>query len=228
LPTTDPPVDPPPPTPPLDAYLTATAVEAGEVPVEVADWLAEGAWPGETFMPEDVDLPSRRAGRWEITNLGAATWAFRKIAAARAELTATDAAYTAELARLNAWREQANGPHARTVYFLDERLTAWGLAERDRGGRATIGTPAGEVRTRKPGAPWKLTVTDKAALIAYALANGCDGLTQPAPAGVSDLAKHLTVVDKDGDLVCLDPESGEVVPGVAATATAYTATVVPS
>lgn len=112
------------------------------------------------------EIPER-AQRFEVTDLGQAEWAMRKLAA----LTQRSAAVHGQASE---WRERIDEWELSEQHRLDPSITYFqGLLERyalfvrEVDGRATVALPSGEVATRKPKTP-KITVVDEGAVIAWA------------------------------------------------------------
>jgi len=202
----------------LETYLTAAAVAAGDIPPEVAEYVAAGCHDDPIGGP----FPG---ARWEIADDGAAVWAMARLAEAAAQLARIDALYLRKKVALDDWRDVAGGRHTRTATFMTGRLTGYALARRAADPKAkTLDLPDGKVTTRAPSKPWKVTVTDGPALLEWAVADGRDEYIRPALRPVSELP--VEVVEKDGELRVFDPD-GEVVPGLTAVPTELSATVAP-
>lgn len=204
------------------AFLADSAVVDGEVPGHIAEYVNAGCYPA-TDPSDDTSTPAQ-AGRWEIADDGAASWAMRRYAEAHAELDAIDDQYHRELGRLNAWRDARTRTPARTAAFMGDHLGVYALAVRAKEGRKTLVLPAGKVKTSQPTVPWKVEVADKDAMIRWALSNGAEAYLRPVPSSLTDLRALVVVTDRDDGLVVVDAESGEVVPGLTAEATKATVT----
>jgi len=211
----------------LHDALAAAAVDAGDVPAHVAEWVDDGAHPDPCPPGADVVTVAQVANLWQITDVGAATWAMRRVAAARTELVAVDERYERERKVLDDWRETAGRRHKRTEQFMVERLTAWAVKCREAAPKqATWTTPAGKVTTRAPSVPWTVEVANREALLDYALAYGNDRLVRPALATLTAIRAAVVVAEKDDGPVAVDPATGEVVPGLFVEPSRTTATVV--
>lgn len=240
----------------LQEHLAAAAVEDGDVPLEVAEWVDAGARPDLADL--DEDSAAAKAKRWEITDQGAATWAMRKLAAAKAAQMQILTDYLAEKKRLDRWLDRAQRPHANTVAFMQDRLERWALRQREANPRqATFHTPAGSVETRVPSKPWTVEVADKEMLLRWALANQRDDLIRPTLQPVTEIRKRVAIASSecrecdgagvvphtgrgsDGFDACeacsagreivaiVDAETGEIVPGLSAEPTRPTVIVRP-
>jgi len=202
----------------LERHLTAAAVTAGDIPPEVAEYVAAGCHDDPIGGP----FPG---ARWEITDDGAAVWAMARLAEAAAQLARIDALYRRKRFALDDWRDVAGGRHTRTATFMTGRLTGYALARRAADPKAkTLDLPDGRVTTRAPSKPWKVTVTDAPALLEWAVADGRDDFLRPALRPTQSLP--VEVVDKDGELRVVDAD-GEIIPGLAAEPTAPSATCAP-
>ena len=210
----------------LSEHLAAVAVEDGDVPAEVAAWVDGGARPDLADL--DEDSPAAKAERWQITGTGSAAWAVRLYLQAKDEEAAVEADYRRLLRNLEEAKRRSLEPATNTAAFMEDKLTRWALEQRSRHPeRKTFYTPAGTVGTRVPSKPWRVEVVDKEALLRWALANGRDDLIRPTLATVTDVRKAVRLGgDPEAPLV-VDPETAEVVPGLAAEPTRPTVIVRP-
>lgn len=202
-------------------WMAHAAVLAGEVPVDVAAWADDD---GDEFGPP---LPSEDVRGWRITDDAAAAWALRKLAAAQAEIAEVTDRYRVEVSRLNEWRDRMVRRPRDTVDYMADRLKAYGLERRaEDPKRATISTPAGEIRTRAPSEAnrWQVVLADDETLLAWAEENDRDDLLRRSLAPVTAIRSRCEIaerihVDAEGEHVVerivVDRDSGALVPGLA-------------
>lgn len=151
-----------------------------------------------TYNPVDLaDATIREV--WTIPDSEAANWAFRKLAHAQEELARIKADAAAEIARIQAWADDASRPLESDAAWFTGRLIEYRrrLEDADPTLPKTYRLPFGSITRRK--LPDKTVVTDKAAAIAWA--------QEHAP----DAVKLDLLVSQLPDA---DPETGELVPGV--------------
>lgn len=156
--------------------------------------------------PELHDPAVRQA--WEIDGDNTATWALRKLAQQRDELDRIDAAADAEIARIKAWQEDAKRPVERAAAFFEGKLISYRrrLEAANPKLPKTYKLPAGDIAVRA-GRP-SVKVTDETAFVAWAIDNAPDALSyRPKVSALKDMDRA-----DDGHLV--EPETGELVPGV--------------
>lgn len=154
-----------------------------------------------TEAPEDRE-------RFKITDDSQATWAMRKAAAAKARLAEIQAIADAEIERIQAWAEQQSREPIRDVDYFEAILIEYAIGQRAEG-RKTISTPYGVVKSRAGQPKWK--VDDAEAFLSWARRNNRPDLIRVKEE--ADMARLKTEFENTGD-AAVDPESGEVVPGV--------------
>lgn len=149
---------------------------------------------------------------WAIPDIGAADWAMRKLVAAQT----ARAAYLAQAAEWQRIAEAFN----HTIDFFTDRLAEWGIAQRDVIDMKTIKLPTGSIATRenKP----RVVVDNADVLLEWARTNAPDAIKIVESVLISKLP---TAIANDGTVV--DPESGEIIPGVGVDPGGITATVKP-
>lgn len=195
-------------------------LEAEELPPEWLAWLDSEGVPGEpgerggTIVQSDAEKPETP---WNISGDRTATWALRKIAEAEAELRRIKDAADQEIKRVSAWRDRAGRQPQRTADFFRDRLREYLRALIEEGkvkltskGGGTYKLPAGDL-TRRAGST-SVEFYDEEAFIAWALDNRTELVKIEARKQATKDA--LLAKEDDGDLILLDPETGEVVPGV--------------
>lgn len=155
----------------------------------------------------DVDIED--PAPWTIDDDGKATWALRKVAAAEREIADADRLYKAELARLQAWREQVTTAPKRTVDYMTVHLFEY--LERLRWKTPNLHTvtlPGGTITHRTS---QRVIVKDADAFMAWAEEHGYERAVKRTPL-VSEIKSDLSKTD-DGVLVPITVD-GENVPGI--------------
>lgn len=145
--------------------------------------------------------------RFRITDDAQATWAMRKLAAAREALNGVANVAEAEIARVQAWAEQRSRQALQDAQYFEGILCEYARAQRAEG-RKSVSTPYGTVKSRAGSPRWTI---DAEAFLAWARTAHPDLIRvkeEPALAAVKDALQVA-----DGGAV--DPATGEVVPGVA-------------
>lgn len=211
------------PTEDLTEHLLATEA----LPPEWQDWLEADGVPGEaadragSTILQSTPMPDTP---WRITGDSTATWALRKVREAEAELTRIQDAANAEFAKVEDWTKRARRRHVRTAEFFRNHLREYlraliedGQVKLTAKGGGTYTLPTGNL-TRRAGSP-SVEFYDEEAFIAWALDNRTELVNieaRKAATKESLLAKELPADDLEGDtvVVLLDPDTGEVVPGV--------------
>jgi hypothetical protein len=162
----------------------------------------------------DVEEEKSEGERFRVLDDGAASWAFRRLAEAEAEIESRRALARSEIETVERWLADAvKGPERSRAYF--EALLVGYMARRfgDDPKTKTISLPSGTL-TARAGTP-KIEVDDVEAFFEFA--DGVADSLRPEyvrekiEANVSALKKRL-VVTADGVLV--EPETGEPVPGL--------------
>lgn len=143
--------------------------------------------------------------RFRIENDEQATWAMRKLTAARSRLDEIAHIAEAEIQRIQAWAEHESREPMRDAEYFEGILTEYGMTQRAEG-RKTVSTPYGSIKSRM-GQP-KYTFVDKEQFIEWAKANHPDWVAVKEDVALSAL-RSSNVVDS------VDPETGEVIPGLA-------------
>lgn len=156
--------------------------------------------------PELADPTVRQA--WAIDGDNTATWALRKLAAQRDEIDRIDAAADAEILRVKQWAEDAKRQPERAAAFFEAKLIDYRrrLEAENPNLPKTYRLPAGDIAVRAGRSSVK--VTDESAFVDWAQDNAPHALTyKPKVSGLKGMDRA-----DDGHLV--EPETGELVPGV--------------
>lgn len=166
--------------------------------------------------------------RWRIESDDVAEWAMVKLAEAQADLAQTRRQRASYAERIDQWYARSTAESTRSAAFFEAHLMLWALTKRSTtaGATKTAKLPSGEVRTRKPG-PWKPAIADPTALLEWAIDKRETGRNIVRSrllldVLVSALAEVAICVAVDGDaavgeeVVVVDRETGERIPGTIA------------
>ncbi len=145
---------------------------------------------------------------FSITDVGAAMWAMRKIAQAKAQIELNKQLAAAEIAKIEAWHQRTNKEHVRTVEHMETHLVAYydGLRAADPKFR-TLDLPTGKVKRRALPQDYD---RDDVQLIAWASSFATDLLEVTTAVQWGELKKRIK---PDGDRA-VDMLTGEVIPGI--------------
>lgn len=161
--------------------------------VEAVAWDSEAREPGERFRIENDEQ---------------AVWAMRKLAAARRRMDEITAISEAEIDRIKDWAEHEARTPMRDMDYFEAILREYAIGQRAEG-RKTISTPYGSVKSRAGQPKW--SVEDAEAFLSWARRNNRSDLIRVRED--ADLAKMKATLENTGPSA-VDPETGEVVPGV--------------
>ena len=150
---------------------------------------------------------------FEILNLDALNWAFRKVTAIKAKMAENTALADAERARINAWEEKENQKHADSISFFEQKIAEYHrrvLVEDPK--QKTISTPYGKSKSiaRKPQLK---NVKDSEELLNYAERAGEQFVKIKKDVAWAELKKVLSIHETETALLPVDG-NGEIVPGV--------------
>ena len=143
--------------------------------------------------------------RFKIEDDSQATWAMRKAAAARTRLDEIKAIADAEIERIQAWAEHESREPMRDIDYFEGILTEYAMAQRAEG-RKTISTPYGSVKSRMGST--KYIVDDPDAFFEWARQNRPDFIRVKEEADLPTMKQFLP------SDAAVDPDSGEVIPGL--------------
>lgn len=163
--------------------------------------------------PTDPHVPAEPEARerWAIDGDATATWALRRLAAARAELARIEDRHADERNRLDRWATDASRGPLHDAEFFTGKLIDYRrqLEAADPKLRATYPLPGGSVKRRK--GSQQVEVTDEASFVEWATANA-PRLLAVAPSKAA-IREALVVTDEETGIL-VDPATGEQVPGV--------------
>ncbi len=158
--------------------------------------------PPRDYIPYDRE-------RFRITDDGAAEWALRKLHAFRAKMEENRRIAEAERQRIDSWLEHANEALATDAAYFEGILSEYALAQRE-DGRKSVALPHGTLKTRA--SRRRFDVADAEAFLAWARDNAPHLIRVTEAPKKSDFGEVLDV--QEGHVI--DTQTGEIVPGVAA------------
>lgn len=177
---------------------------------ELLEAMAPADWPGEQRM----DAPA--SAHWKITDEGSADWAMQKLAAAQAEEARINKTAAEQAARIEVWRAKQVEVHQRSAAFFKHLLTDW-LAQvnADNPKTLSVALPSGSVVSRAGRVT--IHVVDSEAFIDWAEVYRPSLVKVTQAPRKDEIKKVLQAKDVGGiELALIDPDSGEIVPGVVA------------
>ncbi|OBZ60067.1 hypothetical protein BAQ45_11410 [Bacillus pacificus] len=159
----------------------------------------------------EVDELQAVEQKFEITDINGLNWAFRKLAALKAQEKEVTTLANVERDRITEWEQSELKPIHNSISFFEghiQRYHAEQLAADPK--QKTISTPYGKSKTRKSKeAPEQ---QDKAQVLQYAIENNLDDCLK-TEVKWTDFKKKLKIVEISGEKVIVD-EDGQIVPGV--------------
>jgi hypothetical protein len=168
----------------------------------------------EAFEPEGEAHRDRE--HYRIGGKAEADWALRKLKKTRAAIAENKALFDAEQERLKAWQADANRDLQFEVEYFESILRHWHESQIEadpqdaeawkREKNKTIKLPAGELSIAKN--PPSLVVTDEPTFIEWATAQ------QPEWIKVERTVTRKPIAAVIKEAKGIDPETGEVAPGV--------------
>lgn len=147
--------------------------------------------------------------RYQIEDINQANWALRKIAAAKAAIKEREELARAEIERINKWLESETEELQRDIDFFTGLLEEYHREQLAKDSKAkTIKLPYGVLKMRKQQPQYQ---RDDVAIKEWAAKNRPDVLVPQEPKlDWAALKKSLQITGGQA----IDPETGEVVPGI--------------
>ena len=142
--------------------------------------------------------------RFKIQDDWEATWAMRKIAAARTRIDEIQAIADSEVARVQEWAEQEGRESLRDLDYFEGLLIEYGIAQRTVG-RKSVSTPYGAIKSRTGQA--KYVFVDKEQFLVWARTNRPDWVAVKEEPALSAMRENHV-------LAAADPDTGEMIPGL--------------
>lgn len=167
------------------------------------------AVPLDEFDPAPPVLDADRE-RWRIEDDSAAEWALRKLASLRGKMEENRRIAEAERQRIDSWLEHANESLTRDAAYFEGVLGEYALRQRSDADRKSISLPHGMVKTRASSRKYDVTDTD--AFLSWARENAPVLIRVTEAPHKSNFEVCLDV--RDGHVI--EVETGEIVPGLAA------------
>lgn len=159
----------------------------------------------EIEIEEVRQLPEEQKTQFEITDLGAATWAFRKIRSLEKKINEVKDVAQAEIDRINEWQEKEVNGIQQSIEYFQSLLTSYYIRGKETDARFKCSTPYGSVTSRKMQPKWE---TNEETLLKWLKENEHTDLIrvkeEPALSDIKDAFKITdtgTVVDGNGVLV---------------------------
>ena len=177
----------------------------------------------EEHLADNVDDTPEH---YEILDDGAAAWAMRKLQRLRRQQATNAAIAAAEIEKIEAWLSDVNRSLDMNATYFEAILGHYALRCRQNpdDGRKSISLPAGKIATRIPSAHWHI---DPAEFVPWAEAHRPDLLRVKVDPSLSEIKRALAAVVDAPTSDVVDPDSGEIVPGVRISSGDISATVTP-
>lgn len=148
--------------------------------------------------------------RFKIENTEQLAWALRKLAAIKAKENEVRRLADAERQRISDWEQKELTALERDRSFFEGLIAEYAAKQREADPKWKASTPYGRVSFRRQPAKWEWK--DDASLVAFLEANGHDSLVRVKKEPDKNAVKKAFQTTADGKVV--DPNTGEVVPGV--------------
>jgi len=187
----------------------------------------EGAAVNETTLEEHLaDNVDDTPEHYEILDDGAAAWAMRKLQRLRRQQQTNAAIAADEIEKIEGWLSDVNRSLDMNATYFEAILGHYALRCRQNpdDGRKSISLPAGKIATRIPSAHWHIDATE---FIPWAEAHRPDLLRVKVDPSLSEIKRALAAVVDAPTSDVVDPDSGEIVPGVRISSGDISATVTP-
>lgn len=181
----------------------------------------------EEHLADDLDLPDDLDPQhFEIEDDGAAAWAMRKLQRLRRQQRTNEAIASEEIDKIRGWLGDVNDGLERSATYFEAILSHYALRCRQNpdDGRKSISLPAGKIATRTPSPHWHV---DPAHFIPWAETHRPDLLRVKIEPALSEIKRAFAPIFDAPTSDAIDPDSGEVIPGVRISSADVTATVNP-
>lgn len=160
----------------------------------------------ETLQTEEQQEELRQ--RFRIENIDQLNWALRKLAAIKAKENEVRRLADAERQRIAEWEQKELAALERDRSFFEGLVQEYALTQREADPKWKASTPYGRVSFRRQPAKWQY---DDQKLLEYLKASGRTEFVRiKEEVNKADLKRALKV--QDGRAI--DPETGEIVPGI--------------
>lgn len=143
---------------------------------------------------EELMNDEKAKERFQVDNLGSATWAMRMIRAAKEKQAEIQAVADDEMARIVDWFKRENKKHDQTIEFFTGLLQEYHFSEIAKDPKKkTITTPHGNLQMRKSQPKW---IYDEERLLPWLKQNGYAGYIRvKEEPNKAELKKVLRVAD---------------------------------
>jgi hypothetical protein len=159
----------------------------------------------EIEIEEVQQLPEEQKTQFEITDLGAATWAFRKMRSLEKKINEVNEVAQVEIDRVKEWQEKEIKGIQQSIEYFQNLLTFYYVREKEADPKFKCSTPYGSVTSRRLQPKWE---TNDETLIKWLKENEHTDLIrvkeEPALSDIKDKFKMTesgVVVDDNGLLV---------------------------
>lgn len=177
---------------------------------------------------DDLDLPNDvEREHFEILDDGAAAWAMRKLQRVRRQQATNQAIADEEIEKIRSWLGDVNHGLERSATYFEAILSHYALRCRQDpdDGRKSISLPAGKIATRVPSPHWHINADE---FVPWAETHRPDLLRVKVDPALSEIKRAFApVFDAVPTSDVVDPDSGEIIPGIRISSGDIAATVNP-
>jgi hypothetical protein len=159
----------------------------------------------------EVEEIQSQETKFEITDLGSLTWAFRKVAAFKSKEKEIKQLANIERERIAAWEASELSTISHSLEFFESMIAAYHAKQLEADPKAkTISTPYGKSKSRtSKEAPEK---ANEDAILQHVIENGMEDYIKNSLKW-ADFKKAVKIVEISGEKVVVD-ENGQIVPGM--------------
>lgn len=161
----------------------------------------------ELVVNELKELQEENQG-FTVTDLGSASWCFRKLHALNEQLKEYEALRLAEITRINDWFDSEKGKLENQKMFFTGLLNEYALEQRKANPKFKASTPYGKISFRKQQPKWNYE--DETVLKALKRSNMLNCIKTTEEVKKAELKKVCSVVN--GKAVIAD--TGEIIEGI--------------
>jgi hypothetical protein len=184
--------------------MPALLPEMGDQPLsetEVADEI-DRYHRGEPLLPEQT-VP------WSVGDERAAEWALRKLARLRAEMQEAEDQADEYRSQVDAWLADRTHGARRSAAYFENVLRNWAIGNRTEECKS-FKLPSGTVKTRA--GSLTVEIDDEEKFCTWALEHGRHDLLNVKPARAA--IRHQLAPAEGAEPILVDPQTGEIIPGV--------------
>jgi hypothetical protein len=178
----------------------------------------------ENPILDDEDVEELERTHFEIENDGAAAWAMRKLRRIRQQQQTNQQVAEEEHQRVQEWLDEVNRGLNRSATYFEAILSHYALRCRQdpNDGRKSISLPTGKIATRNPALHWHVDPTE---FVPWAEAHRPDLLRVKVDPALAEIKRAFAPVFDAPTSDAVDPDSGEMIPGIRISSGDLTATV---